>query len=67
MHLPQEMCPECDVEKIPASGPSPVLLRPRQLGLIGPDWETYSYWIENNKEANEKLGGCQGCGGQGRG
>ena len=51
-----EMCPDCDVKKIPRSGPAPVLLRPHELALIGPDWERYTAWIEGNENAKKVLG-----------
>lgn len=51
-----QMCPECDVSKIPKSGPAPVLLRPHELAMIGPDWETYTAWIEGNANAKQVLG-----------
>lgn len=51
-----EMCPDCDVKKIPRSGPAPVLLRPHELAMIGPDWETYTAWIEGNENAKKVLG-----------
>jgi hypothetical protein len=51
-----EMCPDCDVKKISRSGPAPVLLRPHELALIGPDWERYTAWIEGNENAKKVLG-----------
>lgn len=51
-----QMCPECDVKKIPKSGPAPVLLRPHELAMVGPDWESYTAWIEGNANAKQKLG-----------
>jgi hypothetical protein len=51
-----EMCPECNVQQIPKSGPAPVLLRPHELALIGPDWERYTAWIEGNDNAKKVLG-----------
>jgi hypothetical protein len=61
----QEMCPSCSIKDVPASGPSPVLLRPRELALVAPDWETYSAWIENNKQAADALGEDMACKPQG--
>lgn len=52
----KEMCPECDVSQVPHSGPSPVLLRPHELALVAPDWESYTAWIEANKKARDALG-----------
>lgn len=52
----REMCPSCDVRKVPKSGPSPVLIRPAELALVAPDWEVYSAWIEGNDHAKEVLG-----------
>lgn len=51
-----QMCPECDVKKIPKSGPAPVLLRPHELAMVGPDWESYTAWIEGNANAKQVLG-----------
>ncbi|KAF8072854.1 HPAT1 [Scenedesmus sp. PABB004] len=51
-----EMCPSCDVARVPHSGPSPVLLRPGELARVAPDWETYSAWIEGNANARSVLG-----------
>jgi hypothetical protein len=56
-----EMCPDCDVKKIPKSGPAPVLLRAHELAVIGPDWETYTAWIESNDNAKNVLGGLAWC------
>lgn len=57
------MCPDCDVNKIPKSGPAPVLLRPHELAKIGPDWESYTAWIESNDNAKQVLGEWRGFGG----
>uniref|UniRef100_A0A383WBI5 Hydroxyproline O-arabinosyltransferase-like domain-containing protein n=1 Tax=Tetradesmus obliquus TaxID=3088 RepID=A0A383WBI5_TETOB len=53
----KRMCPECSqVSQVPHSGPSPVLLRPHELALVAPDWETYSAWIEGNEHARNAFG-----------
>jgi len=59
LRVPQvlaEMCPECDISKIPRSGPSPVLIRPHELALVAPDWEVFTAWIEGNDKARDALG-----------
>ena len=50
------MCPDCDVKKIPKSGPAPVLLRPHELAMVAADWEQYTAWIESNDDAKKVLG-----------
>ncbi|GBF92072.1 hypothetical protein Rsub_04419 [Raphidocelis subcapitata] len=50
-----EMCPTCDPEKVPRSGPAPVLIRPHEMAVAAPDWEVYSAWIEGNKRARTNL------------
>jgi hypothetical protein len=52
----KRMCPECKVSQVPHSGPSPVLIRPAELALVAPDWETYSAWIEDNEHARNVFG-----------
>jgi hypothetical protein len=36
---PQEMCPDCDMNTVPASGPAPVLARFEDFKAATPDWE----------------------------
>lgn len=50
------MCPTCEVDKIPASGPAPVLARFEDFKAATPDWEVWSAWIESHAHAKQSLG-----------
>lgn len=45
-----------DIEKVPNSGPAPVLMRFEELKAAAPLWEVYSAWIEAHNDAKETLG-----------
>lgn len=51
----KEMCPGCNVAKIPHSGPAPVLMRFSDLKKATPAWEKFSNWIETTPTAKKKL------------
>eukprot|EP00877_Chromochloris_zofingiensis_P015145 jgi/Chrzof1/9885/Cz04g19190.t1 len=51
-----KMCRTCTGDKIPASGPAPVLLRPDELEVAALHWERYTAHIESDKHAKEVLG-----------
>eukprot|EP01026_Neomeris_dumetosa_P046773 TRINITY_DN39953_c0_g1_i2.p2 TRINITY_DN39953_c0_g1~~TRINITY_DN39953_c0_g1_i2.p2 ORF type:complete len:413 (+),score=57.01 TRINITY_DN39953_c0_g1_i2:43-1281(+) len=54
----RKLYPESEggLEKVPRTGPAPVLLRVRELEKVAPEWERLTAQIEADKELKDALG-----------